>query len=160
MWQRQLPIEDCNKLAHRNRIAIFPRKRELEEVAPSHTAADTLAGPMASRSRTELRRLATVARHYLEAAGRRRTRLPAWYDNGDRRIALDAARSKKSNNSELRSSLPINTREFLRAVRVSRRSLYAQAFDRCSDLGSKARTTATRFPPDKNGKTILNGACS
>ena len=160
MWQRQVPAEDGNGPAHRNGIAPVPRKGELEEAAPSCITADALASPTASRSRAELRRLATVACHYLETAGRRRTRLPAWYDNGDRRIALDAARSKKSNNSELRSSLPINTREFLRAVRVSRRSLYAQAFDRCSYLGSKARTTATRFPPDKNGKTILNGACS
>ena len=101
-----------------------------------------------------------LACHYVEAAERRRTSLPAWQENGDRRIALDAAKTKKGNNSELRSSLPINTREFLRAVRVSRHSLYAQALDRCSYLGSKARTTATRFPPDKNGKTILNGACS
>ena len=160
MWQRQIPAEDGNGPAHRNGIAPVPRKGELEEAAPSCITADALAGPTASRSRTELRRLATVACHYLETAGRRRTRLPAWYDNGNRRIALDAARSKKGNNSELRSSLPINTREFLRAVRVSRRSLYAQAFDRCSYLGSKARTTATRFPPDKHGKTILNGACS
>ena len=101
-----------------------------------------------------------VACHNLEAAGRRHTGLPARNDNGDRRIALDTSRTKNGNNSELRSSLQINTREFLRAVRVSRHSLYAQALDRCSYLGSKARTTATRFPPDKHGKTILNGACS
>ena len=134
---RQIPAEDGNGPAHSNGIAPVPRKGELEEAAPSCITADALAGPTASRSRTELRRLATVARHYLEAARRRRTRLPAWYDNGDRRIALDAARSKKSNNSELRSSLPINTREFLRAVRVSRHSLYAQALFILSAFGTK-----------------------
>ena len=137
MWQRQVPAEDGNGPAHRNGIAPVPRKGELEEAAPSCITADALAGPTASRSRTEMRRLATVACHYLETAGRRRTRLPAWNDNGDRRIALDAARSKKSNNSELRSSLPINTREFLRAVRVSRHSLYAQALFILSAFGTK-----------------------
>ena len=65
------------------------------------------------------------------------TGLPAWSDNGDRRIALDAARTKKGNNSELRSSLLINTREFLRAVRVSRHSLYAQALFILSAFGTK-----------------------
>ena len=137
MWQRQIPAEDGNGPAHRNGIAPVPRKGELEEAAHSRITADALAGPTASRSRTELRRLATVACHYLEAAGRRRTGLPAWNDNGDRRIALDAARSKKGNNSELRSSLPINTREFLRAVRVSRHSLYAQAPFILSAFGTK-----------------------
>ena len=137
MWQCQIPAEDRNGPAHRNGIAPVPRKGELEEAAPSCITADALAGQTASRSRTELRRLATVACHYLETAGRRRTRLPAWYDNGDRRIALDAARSKKSNNSELRSSLQINTREFLRAVRVSRHSLYAQAPFILSAFGTK-----------------------
>ena len=137
MWQRQIPAEDGNGPAHRNGIAPVPRKAELEEAAPSCITADALAGPTASRSRPELRRLATVARHYLEAARRRRPRLPAWYDNGDRRIALDAARSKKVNNSELRSSLTINTREFLRAVRVSRHSLYAQALFILSAFGTK-----------------------
>ena len=131
MWQRQIPAEDGNGPAHRNGIAPVPRKGELEEAAPSCITAHS------SRSRTELRRLATVARHYLEAAGRRRTGLPAWNDNGNRRIALDAARSKKGNNSELRSSLPINTREFLRAVRVSRHSLYAQAPFILSAFGAK-----------------------
>ena len=160
MWQRQVPAEDGNGPAHRNGIAPVPRKGELEEAAPSGFTAVAPAGPTASRSPTELRRLTIVACHYIEAAGRRRTGLPARNDNGNRRIALDASRTKNGNNSELRSSLQINTREFLRAVRVSRHSLYAQALDRCSYLGSKARTTATRFPPDKNGKTILNGACS
>ena len=89
------------------------------DVAPSRIAVDALVDPMASRSRTELRRLATVACHNLEAAGRRHTGLPAWNDNGDQRIALDAALTQKGNSSELRSSLPINTRGFLRAVRVS-----------------------------------------
>ena len=117
----------------------------MEDVAPSRTAADALAGPTASRSRTEMRRLATVACHYLETAGRRRTRLPAWNDNGDRRIALDAALTQKGNNSELRSSLPINTREFLRAVRVSRHSLYVQAHVWCSSLASKHVRQQTDF---------------